>query len=153
MKNLKNILLCLVAIAAVACSNPCKDVDCQNGGTCDEGDCECPIGYSGNSCQIENRDGFVGIWIGNIACDGGDSELSQMIIGKSTAADNMILVDDNEATVTSPTTFVIDDTKVIGNVTITTTGEGTLDGSSLNVTTSTEVVGGLTTDCDFDGLM
>ena len=33
-----------------SCQDPCNDVECLNGGTCVEGDCQCPEGYTGNNC-------------------------------------------------------------------------------------------------------
>jgi hypothetical protein len=31
--------------------DPCKDVTCENGGTCDDGKCNCPAGYEGEKCE------------------------------------------------------------------------------------------------------
>ena len=36
-----------------ACADPCKKVNCKNGGTCNDGDCNCKPGYSGSECQTE----------------------------------------------------------------------------------------------------
>ena len=33
-------------------SDPCKNVECFNGGTCNEGSCDCVNGYTGTSCEI-----------------------------------------------------------------------------------------------------
>jgi hypothetical protein len=33
-------------------SDPCETVNCENGGTCVDGTCNCPTGYSGVICQI-----------------------------------------------------------------------------------------------------
>ena len=40
-----------------SCKNECKDVVCENGGTCDEetGDCNCVEGYDGANCETEFR--------------------------------------------------------------------------------------------------
>jgi hypothetical protein len=64
MKKVKSLL----AIASLAfgmfimnaCSDPCKDVTCQNGGVCDEGTCICATGYEGEDCATEARTKFVG---------------------------------------------------------------------------------------------
>jgi len=64
MKKVKSLL----AIASLAfgmflmnaCSDPCKDVECLNGGICDEGDCICAAGYEGTDCAVEMRTKFIG---------------------------------------------------------------------------------------------
>ncbi|MCB9045759.1 MAG: calcium-binding EGF-like domain-containing protein [Chitinophagales bacterium] len=58
MKLLKNFifpgLLTLFAFSLVlyaSCNNKCKDITCQNGGTCENGSCKCPTGYEGEFCE------------------------------------------------------------------------------------------------------
>jgi len=66
MKKVKSLL----AIASLAfgmflmnaCDDPCKDVVCQNGGVCDEGDCICATGYEGTDCATEMRTKFLGTY-------------------------------------------------------------------------------------------
>lgn len=72
MKNFKNLLaasfLTIGAFAStmmVSCNpDPCKDVVCSNGGTCDDvtGACTCPAGYIGASCETKTNASFVGTW-------------------------------------------------------------------------------------------
>ena len=62
---MKKIILGLLAVTAVAftsCKDECKDVTCSNGGTCTEGICECPSGYSGTNCETSWASAFVGTY-------------------------------------------------------------------------------------------
>ena len=53
-KLLYLISISLLTLNFSACSNKCKDVVCQNNGTCNDGLCECPSGFSGTNCEIED---------------------------------------------------------------------------------------------------
>ncbi|MFK7772690.1 MAG: hypothetical protein AB8F94_11145 [Saprospiraceae bacterium] len=46
-------LLCIV-LSTQSCKDACDDIDCQNGGICEEGSCNCPDGFSGVNCEIED---------------------------------------------------------------------------------------------------
>jgi hypothetical protein len=39
---------------------PCENVDCQNGGTCIDGICECPAGFLGDDCSLVDVSSLVG---------------------------------------------------------------------------------------------
>ncbi len=81
MKSIRNIafsaLLTVGAFTAMtytSCNkDECKDVVCQNGGTCDAntGNCVCPTGYEGTNCETKSRDKFVGSYVGSETCDAG----------------------------------------------------------------------------------
>ena len=68
MKNLKSILLAsfitIGTFSAVVFSscNPdaCKDVVCANGGTCTDGNCNCPAGFEGTLCETQSLSKFLG---------------------------------------------------------------------------------------------
>ena len=47
------LLVALVSCSLIytSCKNKCGSTVCQNGGTCSNNVCVCPVGYSGNSCQ------------------------------------------------------------------------------------------------------
>jgi len=72
MKSIRNIafsaLLTLGAFSTItytSCNkDECKDVVCNNGGTCDEntGNCLCATGYEGETCSEEVRAKFVKTW-------------------------------------------------------------------------------------------
>lgn len=47
------ITLLITGLMIQSCGD-CKDITCQNGGTCDAGTCSCPTGYTGDLCQYAN---------------------------------------------------------------------------------------------------
>jgi hypothetical protein len=72
MKSIKQLAfsaaLTISAFGAVfytSCNkDECKDVVCQNSGTCnaDDGSCTCATGYEGNNCETKSIDKFVKQW-------------------------------------------------------------------------------------------
>jgi hypothetical protein len=51
-----------------SCADPCKDVVCDNGGTCnEEGACDCPDEYFGATCETHCVNGTYGS--GSCGCD------------------------------------------------------------------------------------
>ena len=93
MRSIKHIalgaILTLSAFCAVlytSCSkDACKGVTCSNGGTCTGGNCACPTGYEGTSCQTLSRDKFVGTYIGTEICNVGTDNYSITLASNSNA--------------------------------------------------------------------
>ncbi|NDC40772.1 MAG: hypothetical protein EBZ77_04345 [Chitinophagia bacterium] len=55
-----------------ACTkDKCNGVACLNGGSCDQGDCLCKVGYEGNRCQLPSRDKIIGNYNGGDTCTKG----------------------------------------------------------------------------------
>ena len=57
----------------VISADPCANVQCQNGGTCDEGMCLCLAGFEGELCQ-ENVDDCIDVSCNNGSCVDGLNE-------------------------------------------------------------------------------
>lgn len=77
------LLLVLITFSfAISSCDPCKDVDCKNGGTCDDGNCECPTGTEGSMCETVWRDGILGTYNCKKKCNGSDQD-DQVIVLKA----------------------------------------------------------------------
>ena len=70
MKNLFFGLVAFAALSLSSCKDECKDVECANGGTCEEGICSCPAGYEGDLCETLANAKFVGSFKYNESCGG-----------------------------------------------------------------------------------
>ncbi len=54
MKLIKLLTVCGLLIFAACKKDNCKDVNCLNGGICNDGKCDCPPGYSGTNCETKD---------------------------------------------------------------------------------------------------
>lgn len=133
MKSIRNIafaaLMTIGAFSAItytACNkDECKDVVCNNGGTCVDGTCSCPTGYEGTNCDAKTRDKFIGSWAGSDQCTSGTYTITLSIAASSSS--------NVTALVTNPGGFG-------GTVTIT----GNVTGSNTLAFNSQSVGGGRT---------
>ncbi len=78
MKKIKLFLMTLGVTAGIASMNSCtedkcKDVVCQNAGTCAEGVCTCAAGYEGTNCETEERTKFLGTYSCTVSYSDGSS--------------------------------------------------------------------------------
>lgn len=53
MNRINFIYLLLLLFISCEKSDPCTGVQCQNGGVCLDGNCDCPPGYAGTWCESE----------------------------------------------------------------------------------------------------
>lgn len=93
MKSIKQFALtafltvsAFCAVVYTSCNkDECKDVTCQNGGTCSAGVCSCPTGYEGTNCETKSRDKFVGTYVGSEICSIGTDNYSVTLAANSDA--------------------------------------------------------------------
>lgn len=102
MKSLKSLTLVLTLTVGSlfflnSCTQDlCKDVVCQNGGTCDQstGGCDCLAGYEGTNCETEMRTKFLGSYKYNestaTGC-GGFSDWPSSIAISSTSVEKILI--------------------------------------------------------------
>lgn len=149
MRLMKNIALgAMLAIGAIttmtftSCKDVCKTVNCQHGGSCSDGNCSCPTGYKGNSCETEVRTTYVGTYKGNGVDNDGNPYSNYSLVfntaGTSVTSMSLAVLDGNGATqwtvditLTSNTTFQVV-SKTEGTNTY--SGSGNLGASTASLT-------------------
>lgn len=100
MKSFKNIALSAVlamgafsAVTYTACTkDECKDVVCNNGGTCVSGNCNCPTGYEGEKCDTRSNTKFAGTYNAEETCGGTNSPAYQVTITASASNPTQVLI-------------------------------------------------------------
>ena len=89
-------LLLMITLADTSCKDECKDVICNNG-SCDEGNCVCNYGWSGENCDFKSVSEFYGDWTGDFNCGLTDQVITMHIEGIGNSLDilKMHTVDSN----------------------------------------------------------
>jgi len=147
MKSLRIIGLAMALFGALTLQSckkdPCKNVTCQNGGTCQDGNCKCNLPWEGSRCEVDAREKFVGAWQGTENC--GTLSNYTTTINRSQASPVRITIYERDFQITyyaelnSSTSFTIpQQTYTVQGLAIGITGNGTLNGNTLtmNVTYS-----------------
>ncbi len=147
MKSIRNVVFsALVAVGAfstvtyTACTkDECKDVVCNNGGTCVTGTCNCTTFYDGATCDNQVRTNYYNSYKGNGTDTDGDSytnfSLKFSKSGETATKMNLDILDNNNANVLAftvelqtNTTFTVV-SKTDGTTTFTGNGTFTADGN------------------------
>ncbi|MCX7607392.1 MAG: hypothetical protein N2170_09045 [Bacteroidia bacterium] len=153
MKRLQTIMggvLLTLLLSTLGCKkDPCKDVTCQNGGTCVDGKCNCSLPWEGTKCEVDARDKFAGAWSGTENCGGGVENVSTTISKSSVEAIAILIDGQIRGRLTSSTTFEIPSQQInSGGTTVTISGNGVLNGNTLSLTI-TYSVGGQGITCSY----
>ena len=56
------VLVGMLGFLAACEKDLCKDLSCENGGSCVEGECQCPDGFNGNFCESFDLQRFFGTY-------------------------------------------------------------------------------------------
>ncbi|MBI1289285.1 MAG: hypothetical protein GC178_17090 [Flavobacteriales bacterium] len=140
---MKTRLFQILGVAAIAslglasCEvDNCKDVTCDNGGTCVDGTCVCEAGYEGTSCDTEERAKFLASYSVSESCTSGNYTYSVTVTTSSTDVTKIIIGNfgdygvDVVATVSGSSLTIANQT--VGGGTF--SGSGQLSGNILTVT-------------------
>ncbi len=144
MKSIKNIALSALftigafsAVTYTSCNqDDCKDVVCQNGGTCSGGSCTCPSGYEGSNCETASSAKFIGTWnVSEPSCGGNYTN----IVSQGTSSTTIIFSNlGNFSTAAAVVASADDNTLLISNFTDATgrkfSGSGTFSSNGFSVT-------------------
>jgi len=106
-----------------ACKDECDDVNCLNGATCDEGDCNCASGFEGDVCQTETRAKFFGSYNVSENCTPGGNFTYQLSIVTSATGPLNIIINNFYGFGASVSATVSGANITIPNQTVTTQGE------------------------------
>jgi hypothetical protein len=139
MKTLRIVGLAMALFGALTLQSckkdPCKNVTCQNGGTCQDGNCRCTLPWEGSKCEVDARDKFVGSWRGTTNCGGGPEEEVFSITKSSTTPNRIIIADGINGDLKSSNSFEIPTQQVnVDGTNVTISGSGNLNGNQLTVT-------------------
>lgn len=127
------LILCLAILQSC---DPCRKLDCVNGGECYEGNCICEEGYIGETCQQEDREKFLARWEASDQCIAG-SNVFELDISEGTEVRQLAIRGLYRYTVYDPVVIgVVNDRNV--NIPVQPFGHGQIHGEgTLNSTTLT----------------
>lgn len=166
MKFWKSILLTTLAFIGIsgavlfsACEkDSCSELNCQNGGACSGGFCQCPAGYEGAQCEIASEDRFLGKYIGVTTCDTAAGILDTVTIVKGSSLTQVGIINSfNSGEVIYGTINITGGQYLINVPTQTinsnTTQSYTISWNARKLTINTDMIvnGTIRTDCEFIG--
>ena len=78
-------------IIATSCEkNPCNNVSCDNGGSCNNGVCRCPTGYENTQCQTKSVTRYLGTYAGYTTCNNSAQVIDSAYIYADTSNASML---------------------------------------------------------------
>jgi hypothetical protein len=129
------ILLLTLSTAITSCKkdDPCDNVVCSNGGTCNDGTCACAAGYEGTTCATEVRAKFIGTYNGSFACPGNNFTVNMTINPSAQGITSVVFSDGADTWIgtVSGSSVTISTQTITGGTTI--SGSGQLAGNILTL--------------------
>lgn len=156
MKTFSKLLLfvAVLAIPFAGCKeeDPCEGVTCLNGGTCADGSCDCPAGYTGSNCGTEVRAKFIGTYNVTEACTSGNYTYTMSATASSSGILNIVFSNfagvgaTINATANGNSLTIPNQTVDVSGVSATFSGSGQIAGNILTIS-YTLSAGGTTDPC------
>lgn len=132
--------------ALTGCKDECKDVACQNGGTCEEGTCICVAGYEGENCETEMRSKFLASYTVAENCNiNGNFNYDMTISTSATAVSNVVINNfygvgaTVSASIAGTTITIPNQTVTTQGVAFTFSGSGQINGNILTLSYTASV--------------
>ncbi|MBL0315977.1 MAG: calcium-binding EGF-like domain-containing protein [Flavobacteriales bacterium] len=150
----KIILMCMTfaALAIVSCKkedpDPCENVTCQNGGSCNNGSCSCATGYEGATCGTEQRAKFIGSFSASESCTSGNYNYSFTVSNSGTGVSNVVLTNFGgvtgtlSATISGSSITIPSQTIDVTGVAVTFSGSGQISGNIMTISYTLSANGG-----------
>jgi len=145
-------VLCFLLVALVACKkddpDPCENVSCLNGGTCNDGSCRCAAGYEGGTCATEQRSKFLGVYNVSEACGSGNFTYTMNINTSAAGVQNVVFSNFGgygvtvNGTINGSSITVPNQTLDVTGTSATFSGSGQISGVILTLTYTTSAGGG-----------
>jgi len=144
MKKINLLMVALIGAMTLTLTScdECKDVTCENGGTCTEGVCECADNYYGDACETQCVNGTYAS--GTCGCDAGfegdacDTESRTNWVGDFNGDDNCgftyesTISNGTESDEVNISNFAGFDVSIVGSI---------ANGSDLTIDTQTDASG------------
>lgn len=89
------------------CNNKCKELNCQNGADCYDGDCNCQKWFSGESCQLRFNRNYEGEYAGKEISHGRSMNETWEIRADGNVPNRMYMPNDAYFEFDSDSTFII----------------------------------------------
>ena len=150
---LGSAMIATMALTVNSCSkdeDPCEDVSCLNGGSCDDGNCNCPTGYEGSVCETVERAKFIGTYSAVSACLG-TTAYTVSIAESSSGIDKVVISNMGNSAWTAIGTVNGTSISISGTATdatcgtITMSGGGSISGNIITLSNVTYTVSNTTT--------
>jgi len=65
---MRYLVILLISLGLFSSCDKCKDISCENGGDCEDGECICGDWYTGDNCETKIVEAYEGLYSGTMTC-------------------------------------------------------------------------------------